>query len=132
MKDFVGKHEMPQTKMPARYLANIPVKVKKPIDEEIPDLPDVDTSIIEKNRKNIDLRLEHLYKHYCSQQQNLGAHATFDRIKSECSHMTIGKFLLFCKVTDLFKGKEITKEFLMSKFRKVSDGKKEISFEEFK
>lgn len=46
--------------------------------------------------------------------------------------MTIGKFLLFCKTTGIFKGKEISKEFLMSKFRKVGDGKKEISFEEFK
>lgn len=46
--------------------------------------------------------------------------------------MTVGKFLLFCKITGLFKGKEISKEFLMAKFRKVGDGKKEISFEVFK
>ena len=69
-----------------------------------------------------------MYRHYCSQQQSLGAHTTFDRIKSECEHMTIGNFLLFCKTTGLFKGKEITKEFIMAKYKKVSDGKKDISF----
>ena len=69
--------------MPARYLMNMPKKQKKSIDEEIPDIAEpLDLSYLEKNKKNIEVRLEHLYKHYCSQQQNLGAHATFDRIKS--------------------------------------------------
>lgn len=44
-----------------------------------------------------------LYQHYCSQQQNKGKSATFDKIKEEMEHMTLGKFLLFCKSTQLFQ-----------------------------
>ncbi len=82
-KVFIEKHEMPEKKMPARYLMNLPKKPIKPIQEQIPDLPEpLDFAYLERNRKNIETRLEYLYKHYCSQQQNLGAHTTFDRIKS--------------------------------------------------
>jgi hypothetical protein len=44
-------------------------------------------------------RLFNIYQHYCSQQQNKGYSSTFDKIKSEMEHMTLGKFLTFCNST---------------------------------
>ena len=73
-----------------------------------------------------------LYKLYCSQQQNKGHSATFDKIKSEMEHMTMGKFLLFCKSSGIFGDlKVITKETLMNGFKKVAAGKPEINFDIF-
>lgn len=92
----------------------------------------LDNAFIEKNRLALESRLQDLYHHYCAQQQNLGQHATFDRIKEECSQMTVGKFLLFCKVSKTFEDKEITKEILISKYKKIAEGKKEIQFTHFK
>ncbi len=46
--------------------------------------------------------------------------------------MTIGKFLLFCKVSKLFQHKDMSKQILSAKFKKISEGKKEIQFEKFK
>lgn len=46
--------------------------------------------------------------------------------------MTVGKFLIFCKTTNLFADKAISKLFLTSKYKKVSEGFKEIGFEKFK
>ena len=44
----------------------------------------------------------------------------------------MGKFLLFCKNTGIFSDKSITKLFLTGKFKKVSEGFKEIGFDKFK
>ena len=46
--------------------------------------------------------------------------------------MTVGKFLIFCKTTRLFADKAITKLLLTSKYKKISEGFKEIGFEKFK
>lgn len=46
--------------------------------------------------------------------------------------MTLGKFLLFCKTTGVFSDKEISKNYLTSKYKKLSEGLKEIGFEKFK
>ena len=120
--------------MPPRYLsvkANQTIP-KKEEEEFVPPVPPINLSFIEKHRKLIEGRLERLFRHYCTQQQNLGANTTFDRIKHECEMMTVGKFLLFCKNTCIFSDKAITKLFLTSKFKKISEGFKEIGFEKFK
>jgi hypothetical protein len=45
-------------------------------------------------------------------------------------HMTIGKFLIFCKNSSLFSdSKLITKDILTSGFRRVAEGKQQINFE---
>ena len=46
--------------------------------------------------------------------------------------MGIGKFLIFCKTTNIFADKCITKLLLTSQFKKISEGYKEIGFEKFK
>ena len=46
--------------------------------------------------------------------------------------MTVGKFLIFCKTTNIFSDKAITKNLLVGKYKKISEGYKEIGFEKFK
>lgn len=47
-------------------------------------------------------------------------------------HMTLGKFLLFCKSSGIFGDmKIVTKEMLMNGFKKVAGGKSEIDFDTF-
>lgn len=43
--------------------------------------------------------LKQMFEFYCKQQQNVGAHTTFDRISYECKTMTLGKFLAFATST---------------------------------
>lgn len=44
--------------------------------------------------------------------------------------MTIGKLLVYAKAYNMFNDK-ITKELLIQRFRKISDGKRAINFEKF-
>jgi len=46
--------------------------------------------------------------------------------------MNLGKFLIFCSSTSLFKDCEkIDKNLLSSAFKKIAGGKKEINFDDF-
>ena len=57
----------------------------------------------------------------------LGGQQTFDRLEEESSTMTIGKLLVYAKAYKMFNDK-ITKELLIQRFRKISDGKRAMNF----
>ena len=60
----------------------------------------------------------------------LGGVITFDRLSEETSSMSLGKCLTFAKATNLYSAL-IRREDIVTKFKKVSEGKKYINFEKF-
>lgn len=83
----------------------------------------LDDGYLNAHRKVMRERLEKLFNFYCYQQQSLGQGPTFDRMKDQGQSMNLGKFMQFCQYTRLFQCKEITKDMLMTEFKRISQGK---------
>lgn len=75
-------------------------------------------------------RLGIVFDFYCKQQQNVGSNTTFDRISHECSVMTLGKFLIFCHGYGV-TSEQLNKYVLMEKYKKIAEGRKEITIDKF-
>lgn len=54
-------------------------------------------------------------------QENIGVLNTFDRIKNDVNHMTLGKWMIFCKTFHVMSDR-LTRFVLMEKFKKIADG----------
>ena len=91
----------------------------------------LDDTYLLANKKAMRERLQKLFNFYCVQGQSLGAEPTFDKIKEIGSSMNLGRFMQFCKYTRVFESKDMSKESLMSEFKKQSGGKLEIDFDTF-
>lgn len=91
----------------------------------------MDDSYLNAHRKAMRDRLEKLFNFYCYQQQSLGQGPTFDRMKEQGQVMNLGKFMQFCQYTKLFHCKEITRDALMTEYKRSSEGKADISFDIF-
>lgn len=116
-----------------RYLASIqktPV-VKEEEEEKPVVVAALDINFLNAHRKIMRERLEKLFNFYCFQQQSLGQSPTFDHIKDQGQLMNLGKFIQFCQSTKLFLCKEISKEVLIAEFKRIAEGRLEVSFEFF-
>ena len=60
----------------------------------------------------------------------LAPNLSFDRIERESSHLTWNKFLMMARLMNMLNS-VITKDLLIKKFRKISEGRKEIDFKKF-
>lgn len=67
---------------------------------------------------------------FCKNQMELGGKKTFDILSEEANTMTIGKFLVYAKAYNILSP-NITKELLMRRFKKISEGRRAIDFEKF-
>lgn len=60
----------------------------------------------------------------------LSPNLSFDRIERESHMMTISKILLMARMMNVINA-TITKQLLIGKFRKISEGKRQIDFKKF-
>lgn len=54
---------------------------------------------------------------------SLAPNLSFDRIERESSHLTLSKFIMMARLMNMLNS-VITKDLLIKKFRKISEGKR--------
>ena len=119
------------TNVGPKYLANLPKKVIIKEEEPAVQAKPLEEEYLLNHRNTLRDRLRKLYNFYCVQGQSLGQGPTFDRIKDQGSAMSLGRFMQFCQSTRVFECKEITKDILMTEYKKQGCGKMEIDFDTF-
>lgn len=73
---------MPDTNVGPRYLQISATNQKPKVNEfETINVEPIDYDFAEAHKHTMKDRLRKMYNHYCTQQQNVGAFTTFDRIK---------------------------------------------------
>lgn len=79
-----------------------------------------------------------VFEFYCKQQQNVGPNFTFDNINHKCQTMNLGKFIAFTIAANIVHSRDkaysegkLEKNQLVSVFKKISEGVREIGFPTF-
>lgn len=84
---------------------------------------DFDPMVIKKNSKVI-------FDFYCKQQMSLAKNLSFERIERESTMLTMNNLLIMAQMMNFYSS-SVTKQLLMGKFRKLSGGKQDISYDKF-
>ena len=72
--------------------------------------------VIKKNTKVV-------FEYYCKQQMSLAPNLSFDQIERESHYLNMSKFIMMARLMNMFNS-VITKNMLIKKFRKISEGKR--------